>query len=1021
MAHLVWSLLIELCLLLAAAQGLCWVLARGLGARLEARAMALGLALPLLFLSPYLFDDTLLAPTGVIAGVLPLPGLPPVRFSHLVQSDTMYQFLPWELEIRHALRQHRLPLWSDLLDGGSSLWNNPQAGVLSPLAMLARPLAIQHFLLGLLALKMLLAYEGTWLLARQLGISRASAWLVAAGFTLGGGMMSWALFPHTAALAWVPWLTLGCIRLWRRPRARAVATTAVITAAMLLSGHPETAAAGGLLAAVCACGLSRRRARQTGAGAGAVGGTSAFGGVTAAAEAAGGSGVGGPAGAGGRAAPGGRTAFARGLGAAVAAALLGFALAAPQLLPFAYALPAAERTRDMLALDVSGHHARLLAPKSWFLAPSAAFVLAPINPRVYGIPYQEPFRGPVNWVDALSGYTGLLAFAGAAIALLAASASAAGGASGMRGGGRARRARPWLGFVIVSLLLAAGFVPFALLQQAVPLLRLPTYTRLLPVACLALAVAGGFGTDLLLRRRVPGAVRARAGAALGLAAAASLAADRSPYVLLLWGLLAVAALLAPWRRQVAVAALALALGLDLVPWAERLLPRGQPALFYPPNTVTSTLARETGSDLAAAGGGGAPTPATARRAGGRGTEGPAGGPGAEGPTGGPGTARPAGGPGTEGPAGGPGTGRGSGTWRAVGMSVLVYPSLLPVYGIAEARPDNVLTPAAYLRVLKAAFGFNPTLVNYYASFDNPDHPLLSFLGIRAVVGSVLVPRPRTLVPVPFAGSMASLIFRNPRALPRWFVPSAVEPIERPALDRWIAGLADPGRVAVFRDELAGAGADQLPAAAAAAAAAGEGTAAASTARAAGGSAPVLALGEVAARTARAVPAPVRSAVPGTVRAAQPLAAAPGRALLTVPGSGLRLLATSIQGPTGWHARAAGGARLGELTVDGAFLGVVVPPGVSRVELAYRPPGLVPGTALALLALLIVSALAVSGGRGAGAAGARFASAAGARSGRGGRLPPARGRWRLATGKQASHGGRRAAAPARRGVRGSLSR
>ena len=907
MAHLVWSLLIELCLLLAAAQGLCWALARGLGARLEARTMALGLALPLLLLSPYLFKDTLLAPTGVIAGVLPLPGLPPVRFSHLVQSDTMYQFLPWELEIRHALRQHRLPLWSDLLDGGSSLWNNPQAGVLSPLAMLARPLAIQHFLLGLLALKLLLACEGTWLLARQLGISRAAAWLAAAGFTLGGGMLSWALFPHTTALAWVPWLTLGCIRLWRWPRARAVATTAAIAAAMLLSGHPETAAAGGLLAAVCACGLSRR-----------------------------GSGRGGRS---GRSVTGGRAGFGRGLGATAAAAVLGFALAAPLLLPFAYALPAAERTRDMLALTVPEHHARLLAPASWFLAPSAAFVLAPINPRVYGIPYQEPFRGPVNWVDALSGYTGLLAFAGAVVVLALSGAggarvagggsggngasdengagdengasggngaSRANGASGRRGGGRGRRAWPWLGFVVLSLLLAAGFVPFVLLQEAVPLLRLPTYTRLLPVACLALAVAGGFGTDLLLRRRLAAAGRVRVGVALGLAAAASLAADRSPWVLMLWGLLAAAALLAPWRRRLAVAALALALGLDLVPWAERLLPRGQPALFYPRNVVTSTLARETGADLAAAGGGAS---------------------------------------------------SGSGTWRAVGMSVLVYPSLLPVYGIAEARPDNVLTPASYLRVLNAAFGFNPTLVNYYASFDNPDHPLLSFLGIRAVVGSVLVPPPRTLVPVPFLGQMASLIFRNPRALPRWFVPSAVEAIERPALDRWIAGLADPGRVAVFRDELAAAGAGQL-------------AAVASTAGAASGSAAAPVPGQVPPPAASAMPAPAVAMPPpavvmpapaamlGTVRAAQALAAAPGRALLAVPGSGLRLLATSIQGPAGWHARAAGGARLAELTVDGAFLGVVVPAGVSRVELAYRPPGLVAGTALAFLALVVVIALAV---------------------------------------------------------------
>src|SRR5260370_19055851 len=171
------SLLLELCLVLAAAQGLCWVLARGLRVRLEARAAGLGLLVPLLFLPPFLTRDTVLAPPGAIAGVLPLHGLPPVRLTHLIQSDSLYQFLPWELEIRHALRERRLPLWSDRLDGGSSPWINPSAGVLSPLAMLARPLPIQDFLLGLLALQMLLACEGTWLLARQLGVSRLSSLL----------------------------------------------------------------------------------------------------------------------------------------------------------------------------------------------------------------------------------------------------------------------------------------------------------------------------------------------------------------------------------------------------------------------------------------------------------------------------------------------------------------------------------------------------------------------------------------------------------------------------------------------------------------------------------------------------------------------------------------------------------------------------------------------------------------------------------------------------------------------------
>jgi hypothetical protein len=37
--------------------------------------------------------------------------------------------------------------------------------------------------------------------------------------------------------------------------------------------------------------------------------------------------------------------------------------------------------------------------------------------------------------------------------------------------------------------------------------------------------------------------------------------------------------------------------------------------------------------------------------------------------------------------------------------------------------------------------------------------------------------------------------------------------------------------------------------------------------------------------------------------------------------------------------------------------------VSRVELVYRPPGLVAGTVLGILALLVVLALAVTGRRG----------------------------------------------------------
>ena len=215
-----------------------WALARGLHVKLERRAMALGSALPVAFLAPWRFGGDLLVPTGTLDRVLPGLHADAAHTTHLLMSDATYQFLPWELEVRHAMKRLRLPLWSDRLDGGSSPWINPLLGVLSPLAMLARLAPIQHFLLVALALKMLVAGEGTWLLARRLGRSRVASLLAAASFTLGGGVMSWALFPHTAAVAWVPWLTLGAIVTGRRPTARAVATIALITAALLLAGHP---------------------------------------------------------------------------------------------------------------------------------------------------------------------------------------------------------------------------------------------------------------------------------------------------------------------------------------------------------------------------------------------------------------------------------------------------------------------------------------------------------------------------------------------------------------------------------------------------------------------------------------------------------------------------------------------------------------------------------------------------------------------------------------------------------------
>jgi ABC-type glycerol-3-phosphate transport system permease component len=758
-------------------QAVCWLLARGLGLRLRKEAVIASWLAPIVLLAPWLAGNPLLVPCDILQ--VGVPGAPSIERprQHDVLNDAVYQLLPWELEVRHALSDRRLPFWSDALEGGSSLWANPQAGAASPLQMAARALPIQHHLLGAFALKLLVAFQGTWLLARLLGRSRAASLLAAAGFSLGGALASWALFPVTAAAAWIPWLAAGTIRLFRRPGRRTIATTAAITGALLLSGHPETAAFGGLFAAVCGLCLRRRK-----------------------------------------------TGLARGFGAAAAAAVLGFGLAAPHVLPFLAIVPDSQRAQDTLAEEPPSGVARALDPRTWFVPEHHAFMLAPLGPHVYGRPYRDPFTGPFNWPDSEAGYAGLLAFAGAMIALLAV---------------RDRRLWPFLGFTIAALLLAARFLPLAHLLYAVPPLRVPAYARCLLPGSLALCIAGAFGVDLLLSRSRRTAL---AGIGFGLAALASLAVTADRWTIGLWAALAAAFALARLRPRWGVVALLAVLLADLVPWSRSFLPEGHPSLFYPRTEAMDVFAREAGD-----------------------------------------------------PA----------VWRGAGADFLLYPNLLPVYGVADFRPHNPLAPVRQLRVLDAAFGYYPTMKNYFSPLRNLDHPLLDFLGARIVLGSPAVTSGRTLPRIDGGRFPPYTLLRNPDARPRWFVPEAVDVIERRQAAAWIAGMTTAGRVALFRDQIG----SWRPAAAD------------------GGPAPKL------------------------------LASAPGRVVLEVPGGGERLLATSIAWSRGWSAR-GGGRELPALTVNGAFLGVRLPGGVSRVELRFLPPGFVLGCAAFAVAAVVVLILYV---------------------------------------------------------------
>ncbi len=209
-----------------------------------------------------------------------------------------------------------------------------------------------------------------------------------------------------------------------------------------------------------------------------------------------------------------------------------------------------------------------------------------------------------------------------------------------------------------------------------------------------------------------------------------------------------------------------------------------------------------------------------------------------------------------------------------------------------------------VRALDAAFEFSPSMVEYFARFGNVDHPLLDFLAVRAVMSSPAMPPSRTLERADDGRYAPFSLYRNPDALPRWFLPGAADAMPMSQVPAWIARLDDGGRVALLAEEVG----DWRP----------------------------------AGLTGRPRPVAAVTAEPGHLVLRLP-AAAPGTA------QGETLLATSLPGPAGWRAKPGT-----PVTVNGAWLGVRLPAGTREVELRYRPPGLVAGL-LACLAALAVCA------------------------------------------------------------------
>jgi hypothetical protein len=195
-------------------------------------------------------------------------------------------------------------------------------------------------------------------------------------------------------------------------------------------------------------------------------------------------------------------------------------------------------------------------------------------------------------------------------------------------------------------------------------------------------------------------------------------------------------------------------------------------------------------------------------------------------------------------------------------------------------------------------------------FRRVDHPLLDFLGVRFVVSRRPQQLPSHFDRVFFDRVARVHVYRNNRALPRFFAAGGVDVIREDEILAWLTRVEDPRRVAVF-------------------------------------------VGEASEISNMELMLNAESEI-------YRVTGLPGRVTLRVTGNMGCFLVTSLPFPQGWTAQ-VDGHRLKRLTVNGCFFGARIPAGANQVELRFLPPGFALGTCLFAIALAVIVFLLWFGG------------------------------------------------------------
>jgi Bacterial membrane protein YfhO len=210
-----------------------------------------GLVLLILF-GPALFLGRVLLPADILPGLKPLEEKSKPPEGNVLQLDLVTQTIPWQAQVRRAVRAGHWPLWNDLAGAGMPLLADPQSQVLQPLVFLAMPLPLPQAVGVTAALRVLIALVFLFLLLRRQGLSEGASLFGSLAFGLGGFLLLWLSWPIGNSPALLPLVLYALVMTDERGARRDFLLLVMAAASLLAGGHPETilyvAAVGSLFA-----------------------------------------------------------------------------------------------------------------------------------------------------------------------------------------------------------------------------------------------------------------------------------------------------------------------------------------------------------------------------------------------------------------------------------------------------------------------------------------------------------------------------------------------------------------------------------------------------------------------------------------------------------------------------------------------------------------------------------------------------------------------------------------------------